>query len=164
MVKISYSKKDKLSLADVVECMKGHLERAGYSVTTSNRCCIGVDLNAEKDKENFIVEVVGDESSSIAQKKEFLSAIGELVRRMKDRSIWTSYGIAIPIDYLKFLKDFEVGGVKLLDFHLFVVETFWSLYHLDSKAVLELIQNLKEGKPESLMYLDIDFKNYDYRI
>lgn len=83
---------------------------------------------------------------------------------MKKRGMWDFYGIAIPKSYLKLLKDFEVGGIQLLDFHLFVVENLWSLYHLDSKTTIELIQNLKAGKPESQIDLDVDFKNFDYMI
>ena len=62
------------------------------------------------------------------------------------------------------MKDFEVRGIQFLDFHLFVVENLWSLYHLDSKATIELVQDLKTDKPERLIDLDVDFKNFDYVI
>ena len=165
MIKKDYPIKELLSLADVANCVKEHLERAGYSVTTVNKYEIGVTINAIKDKESFIVEAVGEnESSDPPREKEILYIIGEIVRRMKKRGMWNFYGIAIPKSYLKLLKDFEVDGVQLLDFHLFVIENSWSLYHLDSKATIELIQNLKAGKPENLIELDIDFKNFDYRL
>ncbi len=157
---------EQLDLSDVVACVKEHLERAGYNVTTINHYGIGVSITGIKDKEIFIVEAVGEseQDSNNTSEKQILSAIGEVVRRMKRREMWTFYGIAIPKGYLKILKDFEVGGIKLLDFHFFIVETLWSLYHLDLKATVELIQNLKAGKPEALIDLDIDFKNFDYMI
>jgi hypothetical protein len=165
MRKNSYPKNEQLSIADVMDCVKEHLERAGYNVTTIHKSGIGANLTGIKDKETFVVQAVGSgESSNVAQEKEILCAVGEMVRQMKDGSMWTSYGIAIPMNYLKFLKDFEVGGIQLLNLHFFVVETLWSLYHLDSKATIELIQNLKVGKPEDLIDLDIDFKNFDYMI
>jgi hypothetical protein len=165
-VKKEYSIEEQLSLTDVVDCVKEHLERAGYTVTTLDNNGIGVSINAVKDKENFLVEAVGKngENSSILQEKKILCAIGELVRKMKERGIWTFYGIAIPKSFFKLFKDFEMGGIQLLDFHFFIVESLWSLYHLDSKATIELIQDLKAGKPERLIDLDIDFKNYDYQI
>jgi len=116
---------------------------------------IGVSINVIKEKENFMVEAIGEdgENSSFIQEKKILCAIGEIV-----------HGIAIPKSYFKLLKDFDIGGIQLLDFHFFIVENWWSLYHLDSKATIELIQDLKAGKPERLLDLDIDFKNYDYPV
>jgi hypothetical protein len=164
-VKKKRSIEQQLSLTDVVDCVREHLERAGYTVTTLDNDGIGVSLNAVKNKENFMVEAVGDSESSVSSReKEILYAIGELVRKMKERGIWTFYGIAIPKSYFKLLKNFETSGIQLLDFHFFIVENFWSLYHLDSKATIKLIQDLKAGKPEKLIDLDIDFKIYDYQI
>jgi hypothetical protein len=159
--------KGQLALAEVVDCVKNHLEIAGYNVTTLvDKFGVGVDIKAIKNKENFIIIAVGKnkESAGIIQSKEILFAIGEIVRKMKKRDVWTFYGIAIPKNYFKLLKDFEIDGIHRLDFHLFIVENVWSLYHLDSRATIELIQNLKAFKPESLSNLDIDFKNYDYNI
>ena len=127
---------------------------------------IGVSINVIKEKENFMVEAIGEngENSSFIQEKKILCAIGEIVRKMKNLGLSTFYGIAIPKSYFKLLKDFDIGGIQLLDFHFFIVENWWSLYHLDSKATIELIQDLKAGKPERLLDLDIDFKNYDYPV
>ncbi len=155
---------EQLSLEDVVSCVKGHLERGGYSITGVQENSVGANITAKKDKENFIIEAVGEEkeSSNATQEKELLYAIGEIVRRMKKPDIWTLYGIAIPKSYLKHLKNFEIGGIQLLDFHLLIVENVWSLYHLDAKSTVEVIQNLKAGLPERIVDLDIDFKNFDY--
>ncbi len=161
------SNKGQLALAEVVDCVKNHLEIAGYNVTTlADKFGIGVNINATKNKENFAIVAVGKnkESSITIQSKEILFAIGEIVRKMKKLDIWSFYGIAIPKSYFKLLTDFEIYGVQRLDFHLFIVENVWSLYHLDSRATIELIQNLKADKPELLRDLDVDFKNYDYDI
>ena len=161
------SSKGQLGLAEVVDCVKNHLEIAGYNVTTlTNKFGIVMDIKAIKNKENFIIIAVGKNKESLGtmQSKEILFAIGEIVRKMKKRDVWTFYGIAIPKSYFKLLKDFEIDGIQRLDFHFFIVENVWSLYHLDSRATIELIQNLKAGRPESLADLDIDFKNYDYNI
>ena len=167
MVKNVNSNKGQLALGEVVDCVKNHLETAGYNVTTlPDEFGIGVNIKALKGKENFTIIAVGEKEDSprTAQAKEFLFAIGESVQKMKKRDIWTFYGIAIPKNYTNFLKEFEIAGIQLMAFHFFIVENFWSLYHLDSKATIELIQNLKADKPESLLFLDIDFKSYDYNI
>ena len=125
MIKKDYPIKELLSLADVANCVKEHLERAGYSVTTVHNYGIGVSINAIKDKENFIVEAVGEGESSVSSReKEILCAIGEVVRKMKKRGMGDFYGIAIPKSYLKLLKDFEVGGIQFLDFHRFCRREF----------------------------------------
>ena len=159
--------KGQLALAEVVDCVRNHLEIAGYNITTlADKFGIGVNINATKNKEIFIIVAVGKnrESFGTMQSKEILFAIGEIVRKMKKRDVWTFYGIAIPKSYFELLKYFEIDGIQRLDFHLFIIENVWSLYHLDSRATIELIQNLKADRPESLMDLDIDFKNYDYNI
>jgi hypothetical protein len=167
MEKNVITNKGQQALAEVVDCVKNHLEIAGYNITTlANKFGIGVDIQAIKNKENFIIIALGKnkESSITIQSKEILFAIGEIVRKMKKHDMWTFYGIAIPKSYFKLLKDFEIDGIHRLDFHLFIVENVWSLYHLDSRATIKLIQNLKAGKPERIVDLDIDFKNYDYNI
>ena len=166
MVKDNYSDIERTGLVDVVNCVKEHLERAGFNVTTSHQNSIGTAITAKKDIETYIVEAIGEKEkdSSPAQEQELLCAIGEIVRRMKKQEIRTVYGIAMPESYFKLLKDFEVGGIQLLDFQIFFVENFWSLYHLDSKTTIELIQDLKTDVPKRLIDLDIDFKRYDYNI
>ncbi len=166
MVKKSYSITEQLDLQDVVDCVKGHLERAGYEVTVLHNYGSGAALKGVKGKLSFIVEAVGGSRGVSGEKAEetLLYAVGEVVRRMKEREAWTFYGVAFPRGYLKFLKAFVVGGIRLLDFHFFIVETVWSLYHLDAKATIELIEDLKADKPERLLELDIDFKDYDFNI
>ena len=166
MVKKTYSITEQLDLHDVVDCVKGHLERAGYDVTALHNYGNGVTIRAVKDKQSFVVEAVGGrrEISSATGEEALLYAVGEVVRRMKERAAWTFYGIAFPRSYLKFLKDFEVGGIRLLDFHFFIVENVWSLYHLDAKAAIALIEDLNADKPERLIDLDIDFKDYDFNV
>ena len=158
--------KMQLGLEDVIECLKQHLERAGYTITTIKRHGTGANITAAKNNETFIVESIGENKnlSADTQEKELFSLIGRLVRMMKKDEAWVFYGIAFPKHYLRFLRDFEVGGLQLLDFHVFVVEDPISLYHLNSKNTISLIQNLKAGKPQNLMLLDIDFKRYDYKI
>jgi hypothetical protein len=168
MVKKSYSITEQLDLQDVVDCVKGHLERAGYEVTVLHNYGVGVALKGVKGKVSFVVEAVGGgegvSSAGARAEEALLYAVGEVVQRMKERAAWTFYGVAFPRGYLKFMKNFEVGGIRLLDFHFFIVENVWSLYHLDTKAMIELIEDLKADKPERLIDLDIDFKDYDFNI
>ena len=167
MVKKNNSDNNQLSLLEVVDSIKNHFETAGYNVSTfPDKFEVGLNLKALKNKEKFLIFAVGENEDNldIPRLKEILFAIGEVLRKMEKRDLWTFYGIAIPKNYLRLLKDFEVAGIELLNFHLLIIENIWSLYHLDTKATIELIQNLKTGKPESLMNLDIDFKNYDYSI
>ncbi len=167
MAKNNYSDKGQLALVEVVDSVKNHLETAGYSVTTiQNKFGIGINVKAIKNKETFIIIAVGEnkENLGIMQSRDILFAIGEMVRSMKKRDIWTFYGIAVPRSYFKIFKDFEIDGIKRLDFHLFIVENVWSLNHLDSRATIELVENLKSGRPERVVDLDIDFKSYDYNI
>ena len=128
---------------------------------------VGVDIYAvknrePKNKETFLLTAIGESEGASDGEIQVISAIGETVRRMNDRGIWTSYGIAIPKSYVNFLKDFEAGGIQSLSLNVFIVERLWSLYHLNTKDAIELIQDLKAGKPENLIYLDSDFKMYDY--
>ncbi len=167
MVKKINSNNGQLSLLEVVDSVKNHFETAKYSVATfSDKFEVGLNVKATKNKEKFLIFAVGEKEdiSDIIRLKELLFAIGEVLRKMEKRDLWTFYGIAIPKSYFRLLKDFEVAGIELLNFHLLIVENIWSLYHLDTKATIELIQDLKMDKPERLMNLDIDFKNYDYGI
>lgn len=163
----NFSNEDLIELTVIVDCVKGHMERAGYQVSIiANKFGIGVNIEATKEREKFFITVIGEkkEASETVQAKELLFAIGETVSKMKEPNAWTFYAIAIPKNYLNSLKEWEVGGIQLIDFHFFIVESIFSLYHLDSKSVIELIQSLKTGVPENLLLLDIDFKSYDYII
>ena len=113
-----------------------------------------------------MIEAVGEnwENPVGGQERNVIFALGEIVRKMKDHGIWNYYGVAFPKSHLRFLKEFEVAGIQLLDLHFFIVEDVWSLYHLDSKAVVELIEHLKSGSSLNLTFLDVDFKSLDYMI
>ena len=103
MIKKDYPIKELLSFADVANCVKGHLERAGSSVKTVHKYGIGVSINAIKDKENFMVEAVGEgESSGSSREKEILCAIGEVVRKMKKRG----RAISMELRYRRAISNF----------------------------------------------------------
>ena len=87
MVRENYSDTEQASLEDVVNCVKEHLERAGFNVTTSHQNSIGTAITAKKDKETYIVEAIGEKGkdSSPAREQELLCAIGEIVQKMKNR-------------------------------------------------------------------------------
>ncbi len=147
-----------MNQAEVIQCVKEHLERKGYSVSASpDGYGIGVDIHANRNTETFLIEVVG-ETATRRHGQDIIIAIGEIVKRMKERGTKIHYGIAIPESYVKFLRNFEVSGIQVLELHLFIVENFGLLYHLDTQRTIELIQQLKEGKTVYPSLMDIDYK------
>lgn len=130
---------------EVVTSVKDHLENKGYTVTTSpGPYGLGEELLAVKDKDKFFIEAIGE----TAHKKgpSIVYAIGKIIKRMNEQGFWVHYGIAIPKNYYAVLKDFEPSGFEVLKLHLFLVENFYELVHLDPKETVELIQQLKAGR------------------
>ncbi len=130
---------------EVALSVRQHLEREGYKVSfTQERQRICVDIYAKKDKDTFFIEAIGE--SSQPDTHNIIFAIGKLIMRMKEQGFWIHYAIAIPRSYFKFLKDFEVGGFQALKIHVFIVQNFYSLTHLDPQDAVDLIQQLKSGQ------------------
>jgi hypothetical protein len=147
-----------MNQTQVIQCVKEHLEREGYSVSASpDGYGAGVDIRAKRNTETFLIEVVG-ETPTRKNRQDIIIAIGEIVTRMKWRGTKIHYGIAVPENYVKFLKNFEVGGIQVLGLHLFIVKTWGLLYHLETRKIIELVQQLKAGKTVYPSLMDVDYK------
>jgi hypothetical protein len=148
-----------MNQAEVIQCVKERLEREGYDVSASpDGYGPGVDIYANKNTEKFLIEVVGETPTRSRSGQDINIAIGEIVKRMKERGSKVHYGIAIPESYVKFLRNFEVGGIQVLQLHLFIGVAFGLSYHLDTQRTIELIQKLKAGEAVYLSLMDIDYK------
>lgn len=62
---------------------------------------------AKKGKDTFIVEAI---NKSPRKDADIVLALGKIVKRMGNIGFWYDYGLAMPREYFKFLKDFEVAG------------------------------------------------------
>jgi hypothetical protein len=152
-----------MNQAQVIQCVRDYLVKKGYSVSGSpDGYGVGVDIVANKNGEKFLIEVVGETPTRNRSGQDLIIAIGEIVKRMKQKEPKVNYGIALPKSHMKFLKNFEVGGIQILGLHLFIVETFVAEpfglpYHLDTPKTIELVQRLKTGKAVYLSLTDIDY-------
>ncbi len=133
-----------ISRAEVVMSVSEHFENKAYSVsTTPGKYGVSMDISTKRDKDTFLIEAIGETARPTDQ--NIIFAIGKIVKRMKEQNAWANYGIAIPKSYVKFMKDFEIGGIQLLNLHLFSVDSFYSLTHLDPQEAIVFIQQLKSG-------------------
>ncbi len=133
-----------LTITEIVTSVKDHLENKGYIVSQfEKKYGIGIELLATKGKDTFSIEAIGEASNK--NDKNIIFAIGNIVKKMKQQGFWIHYGIAIPKNYYNLLKDFEIEGIKMLTLHIFLVENFYSLIHLEPNQTIELIQLLKAG-------------------
>jgi hypothetical protein len=136
--------------------VREHFENKGYGVSTvSGRYGISMDISAKRDKETMIIEAIGE--STRPSDQSIIFALGKIVKRMKEQNAWADYGIAIPKSYVKFLKEFELGGIRLLNLHLFIVGSFYSLTHLDPQETTVFMQQLKSGHVIHPNLTDIGF-------
>lgn len=140
---------------DVVLSVRDHFARLGYEVSYSDdEQGITFELSAKKARDTFIVEVIGE---SAHKSRDIVFALGKLVKRMSKRGFWYHYGLAMPRDYFKLLKDFETVGFDALKIHLFLVGEFLAIKHLDDKQTLELMQHLKAGQIINPDLIDIGY-------
>jgi len=140
---------------EVAESVRKHLEAEGYEVSVApGRHSICIDISARRDKDTFFIEALGEKAQPDNQNVIF--ALGKLIMRMKEQGFWIHYGIAIPRSYLKFLKEFEVSGFEVLKIHVFLVENFYTLTHLDPQETVKLILQLKSGEPVNLEKIEFD--------
>lgn len=119
------------------------MENKGYEVSSSDDPYgLSVEVSAKKDRDIFLIEAIGDGPAS---GKNIIYALGKLMKRMSQVGFWLHYGVAMPKDYFKQLKDFEVGGIETLKLHFFFVDNFYQLTHLDPAQTIKLITELKKG-------------------
>jgi hypothetical protein len=102
-----------------------------------------IEFYAEKKREKFIIEGIWE--TEPPDPKKITYAVGKTVKRMKERGFWIYYGIAIPKSYYRYLSEFEVTGFETLGLHLFLVESFYEVSHLDPKMATELMKDVKTG-------------------
>jgi biotin operon repressor len=89
------SRETKLLTEDSIKAaVKNHLETAGWNVTVAWGRERGVDIEAHRGTEHLYLEAKGEASNPPQQVNYFLSALGELVQRLRDPS--ARYGLALP--------------------------------------------------------------------
>ena len=145
-----------LAQSDVVESVREHLQRKGYSVSSSvGKNEVSVEMTAVRDQDHFVIEAMWE--SEQPTDKNIIFALGKLVKRMNETGSWYHYALALPKDYFRFLREFELAGVELLGLHLFLVESFYTLTELDHKETVELIKALKAGNLSQLNLWGINY-------
>ncbi len=132
-----------LDLDDVVSSVKEHLLNKEYEISHSlDKNGISAEIVARRDKDTFIIEAIGETTN---HEVTLVYAFGKLIKRMNAHDFWVHYAVAMPRSYYKELKEFEIGGFEALKMHIFLVESFTNLTHLDPKETIRLIRALKTG-------------------
>lgn len=83
-----------ISEDEVKRAVKSYLEGQGFSVSVAWGRQHGIDLDARRGDDRWIVEAKGTAPRGPQQVNYFLSALGELVQRMDDDA--ARYAIAVP--------------------------------------------------------------------
>jgi len=129
----------------VVNSVRQHLENQGYTVSHSvGEYGVSVEILAKRDKDTFLIDAIGETSARPGPSIVF--ALGKLVKRMKEQGFWIHYGVAMPKNYYKLLKSFEADAFQMLKIHLFLVDSLYTLTHLDPTETTKMIQLLKAGQ------------------
>lgn len=145
--------------AEVIQKVKERLERDGYEVWTSrDGRGVGPDIFAMRNHDELVIEAVGETKTRSCSGQDIIISLGTIVKRIKEGATETRYGIAIPESFMRFLKEFEVGGLQALKLHLFIVQEFGLVYHLGFQKTVELVQRLKAGEHIVPFLIDIDYK------
>ena len=92
---------NKLSEDELKEFIKTHLENNGWTVNIAWGKKHGIDIDAYREKQRWIIEVKGCGSRSAMRVNYFISVLGELLQRMDDKN--AKYSIAFP-DMKQFRK------------------------------------------------------------
>ncbi len=88
------SKKDGLSEDEIKEILNNYLISNGWSTQVAWGKSQGIDIDAFKGKERWIIEVKGCGSRSAMRVNYFLAILGETLQRMSDPN--AKYSIALP--------------------------------------------------------------------
>jgi hypothetical protein len=83
-----------LSEDSVKTLLCAHLKREGWMTTVAMAAAHGIDVDARRDTERWIIEVKGCGSLNAMRVNYFLSVLGETLQRMDDHS--AKYSIAFP--------------------------------------------------------------------
>jgi hypothetical protein len=129
---------------DIVLSVRTFLVDNGYDVSYADGIYgITEELSAKKGEDNFIVEAINPTPRKDA---DIVFALGKIIKRMGSVGIQYNYGIAMPHEYFRYLKDFEAAGFEALKIHLFLVDDYLSLKYIDPSRAAELICNLRAGQ------------------
>lgn len=124
--------------------MRNFLADNGYDVSYADGIYgITEELTAKKGEDTFTVEAI---NPTPRKEADIIFALGKIVKRMDRVGILNDYGLAMPREYFKFLVDFEAAGFDELKIHLFLVDDYLALKHLDPMETVELISNLRAGQ------------------
>ena len=146
-----------LTQGDLATSLRDHLENKGYKVSASkDKYSQSLEVTAIKNREILIIEGIWETLLPAEQSINY--AMGKLVKRMKEPDPWIDYGLAMPKNYFKVLREFEVGGLEILKLHLFLVENIYTLTHLNSKETLELVRHLKANNLSTLHIWGINYE------
>jgi len=90
-VKISSGK---LSEDDIKKILESDLQKAGWSTDVAYGGQHGIDIDAHRGKERWIIEVKGPGSLDAMRVNYFIGILGEILQRMNDPN--AKYSIALP--------------------------------------------------------------------
>lgn len=83
-----------LSEDEVKEKLKEHLEKEGWKTKVADGKKHGIDIEAIKGNQRWVIEVKGNGSLKPMRTNYFLAVLGEILQRMDDEN--TKYSIAFP--------------------------------------------------------------------
>ncbi|GAB6180347.1 hypothetical protein JCM14036_16660 [Desulfotomaculum defluvii] len=79
---------------NIKDILKDHLESKGWKTQLAMGKIHGIDIDAYKDKDRWIIEVKGCGSRDAMRVNYFLAILGEILQRMNDTK--AKYSIALP--------------------------------------------------------------------
>jgi hypothetical protein len=85
---------DNLSEDEIKKILKAWLSRQGWNVEIAWGKQHGIDIEAFRAKEHWVIEVKGPGSRQPMRVNYFLAILGELLQRMSDKG--SAYSIALP--------------------------------------------------------------------
>jgi len=109
------------------------------------------DIQAEKEGVKYIIQAKGDRPGQESFQIQY--AIGEVVAEMREKGPHIHYALALPLRVAEKLWKFGLEGLKALQLHLFIVESAYIVWHLNTTNLIEYIRVLREGEeclPSSL--------------
>jgi hypothetical protein len=83
-----------LSEDEIKKSIQLFLEKNGWTVTVAWGKTQGIDIDARKNTDRWIIEVKGHGSRTAMRVNYFLAVLGELLQRMDDKT--AKYSIALP--------------------------------------------------------------------
>ncbi|MGD6806021.1 MAG: hypothetical protein ACQCN4_03585 [Candidatus Bathyarchaeia archaeon] len=133
------------------------MRNKGYKVSVmEDKNGQSVELTAHKDRETFFIEGIWETNRPIKQSIQY--ALSKAAKKMEIHGPWIDHGIAMPKGFFKELKEFETAYFESLKLHLFLVESFYALTHLDAKLTVQLIEHLKANNVSTMNLWGINYE------